>query len=243
LAGQPLSPGPETASTAKATEPGAKQHYRGSFETYHDGIVLVDAERQKVLDCNAAMGQFCGVERHQIVGQPLGQLDLPREVIDWLMELVAPDPVDLEARSLRRLRLPQRNGLWLEGTGSAHAFIADDKPILQFSFRPNGPAEAVGQASSDEGVEERVKATLDGAVASLTALIQARDPYTQDHQERVALLCRALATSMGLNKDRIEGLAMAALLHDIGKLSIGQELLTKPTALKPEEYQLIKTHV
>ena len=70
-----------------------------------------------------------------------------------------------------------------------------------------------------------------------------RDPYTQGHQERVAALCRAIASSMGLDDDRIEGLVVAALLHDIGKLTIGQELLTKPTPLKPEEFALIKTHV
>lgn len=241
LAKQPLGPGPEpgTESAAKAAEPAAEQRYRRSFETCHDGIIFVDAVRQQVLDCNAAMGQICGVEHEQIVGQPLRQLGLPGDVISWLTELVEPVLLTLDARSLRRLRLRDSSGLWLEGTGSAHAFVADDRPILQVSFRLDSPAEAVGQASGGG----RLKAAIDGAVASLTALIHARDPYTQGHQERVALLCRALATSLGFDQDRIEGLATAALLHDIGKLAIGQELLTKPTALKPEEYALIKTHV
>ena len=249
LAGQLQGPSPDLRrkSTAKATEPAAEQHDRRGFETCHDGIVLVDAERQQVLDCNAAMGKFCGVEHHQIVGQPLRRLGLPREVMRWLMGLVAPVPLAPGSGSLRRLRLRHRDGHWLEGTASAHAFVADNKPVLQFSFRADSPAEAVGQASVEEQVEERVeervKAILDGAVASLTALIRALDPYTQGHQERVALLCRALASSMGISKDRIEGLATAALLHDIGKMSIGQGLLCKPTALKPEEYELIKTHV
>jgi putative nucleotidyltransferase with HDIG domain len=245
LAGQPQGPSQDLSakSAAKATEQAAEQHDRRGFETCQEGIVLVDGLRQRVLDCNAAMGQLCGVEHHQIVGQPLRRLGLPREVMRWLMGLVAPVPLAPGSGSLRRLRLRHHDGHWLEGTGSAHAFVADDKPVLQFSFRADCPAEVVGQASVEERVEERVKAILDGAVASLTALIRARDPYTQGHQERVALLCRALASSMGISKDRIEGLATAALLHDIGKMSIGQGLLCKPTALKPEEYELIKTHV
>lgn len=232
------------ASAAGAAQPAATQRmaeelHQRSFETCHDAILLVDVLGQRLIARNAAMEQLCGPEHQQITGQPLHHLNLAGEAINWLGELMATEPLALGSRSLRRLRLRHRQGRELEGMGSAHAFVADGKPVLQFSFRPDSPGEAGAQTSG----EQRIAATLKGVVASLTALIRARDPYTEAHQERVAALCRALATSMGLEEDRIEGLTVAALLHDIGKLSIGQELLTKPTALKPEEYQLIKTHV
>lgn len=232
-------PSATEAALPAATKPTAEEPYQRHFETCHDAILLVDALQQRVIACNAAMGQLCGAEHLQIAGRPLGQLDLDGEAINWLVELLGTDPLCLGSRSLRRLRLGRRHGLALEGMGSCHGFVADGKPILDFSFRPDGFGEAGAQTSA----EARIQATLNGVVESLTALIRARDPYTQGHQERVAALCRALATGMGLEADRIEGLAVAALLHDIGKVSIGQELLTKPTALKPEEYQLIKTHV
>ncbi|MEB3361116.1 MAG: HD domain-containing phosphohydrolase [Synechococcaceae cyanobacterium] len=240
---QPLGSVCDPPAAAGAQESGqttATDRYRRSFETCPDAILLVDPLRRQVLDGNPAMRQLCGDGHGPIAGQPLQQLGLVGEAISWMGELLATDPLTLVGSpSRRRLRWRHRNGLWLAGTGSAHVFVADDRPILQLSFSPDQGTEA-----EDAGSEASlVQATLDGAVASLTALIRARDPYTQAHQERVAALCRAIATRMGLDTDRIAGLDVAALLHDSGKVSIGLELLTKPTALKPEEYQLIKTHV
>lgn len=240
---QSLSSVCNPGAAAGAQESGqttATDRYRRCFENCPDAILLVDPLRRQVLDCNPAMRPFCSDGDGQIAGQPLRQLGLAAEASRWLEELMATDPLTLVGSpALRRLRWRHRNGLWLAGTGSAHVFVADDRPILQLSFRPDRTS-----AAEDPACEARlVKATLDGAVASLTALIRARDPYTQEHQERVAALCRAIATRMDLDADRIAGLDVAALLHDSGKMSIGLELLTKPTALKPEEYQLIKTHV
>jgi HD-GYP domain-containing protein (c-di-GMP phosphodiesterase class II) len=69
-----------------------------------------------------------------------------------------------------------------------------------------------------------------------------RDPYTSGHQTRSADLARAIATEMGLPQDTIEGLRMAGSIHDIGKLSIPAEILSKPTKLTDIEFSLIKEH-
>ena len=71
---------------------------------------------------------------------------------------------------------------------------------------------------------------------------EARDPYTAGHQNRVADLARAIATEMGLSHDTIEGIRMAGSIHDIGKLSIPAEILSKPTQLTKIEFSLIKEH-
>ncbi len=69
-----------------------------------------------------------------------------------------------------------------------------------------------------------------------------RDPYNDAHERRVAKICVAIAKIMGFDEDMIEGLNIAAKLHDIGKISLPSEILTKPGKLTDAEYKLIQTH-
>ena len=76
----------------------------------------------------------------------------------------------------------------------------------------------------------------------LVSAVEIRDPYTSGHQIRSAGLARAIATEMGFTKERIDGIRMAGSIHDIGKLSIPAEILSKPTKLTNIEFSLIKEH-
>lgn len=84
--------------------------------------------------------------------------------------------------------------------------------------------------------------TLKGTVDALSSAVESRDPYTAGHQKEVAKLACAVADEMGLPEELIEGLRVASLLHDIGKIKIPAEILSKPTLLTDIEYELIKTH-
>jgi len=102
---------------------------------------------------------------------------------------------------------------------------------------------------SKKKAEESLKKTLESLRKAVGATIQvmvsaveARDPYTAGHQLRVADLARTIATEMGLSKDRIEGIRIAGSIHDIGKLSIPSEILSKPAKLSDIEFSLIKEH-
>jgi putative nucleotidyltransferase with HDIG domain len=76
----------------------------------------------------------------------------------------------------------------------------------------------------------------------MVSAVEARDPYTSGHQLRSADLARAIATEMGFSQDTIEAIRMAGSIHDIGKLSIPAEILSKPTKLTNIEFSLIKEH-
>jgi putative nucleotidyltransferase with HDIG domain len=76
----------------------------------------------------------------------------------------------------------------------------------------------------------------------MAATVETRDPYTAGHQRRVADLACAIASEMGLSQEQTEGIRMAAIVHDIGKISIPAEILCKPTKLTELEFQLIKVH-
>jgi PAS domain S-box-containing protein len=89
---------------------------------------------------------------------------------------------------------------------------------------------------------ESLRKSIGTTIQVMVSAVEARDPYTSGHQVRSANLARTIATEMGLSPDKIEGIRMAGSIHDIGKLSIPAEILSKPTKLSELEFSLIKEH-
>jgi PAS domain S-box-containing protein len=89
---------------------------------------------------------------------------------------------------------------------------------------------------------ESLRKAFSTIIQVMVSTVEARDPYTAGHQARSADLSRAIATEMGLSQDKIDGLRMAGSVHDIGKLSIPAEILSKPKKLSEIEFSLIKEH-
>jgi len=89
---------------------------------------------------------------------------------------------------------------------------------------------------------EKLQRALEGTIHTLVSVIEMRDPYTAGHQRRVTQLACAIAQEMGLPQEQIEGLRMAGLTHDIGKISTPAQILSKPGQLSNIEYGLIKDH-
>jgi len=88
----------------------------------------------------------------------------------------------------------------------------------------------------------RLQKTIDGAIDTIARISEIRDPYTSGHQIRVTQLALWIARELRLPKDKIESIRVASLIHDIGKIGIPSEILTKPGKLNDLEYSLIKNH-
>ena len=88
----------------------------------------------------------------------------------------------------------------------------------------------------------KLRQTLESTVHAMAVAVESRDPYTAGHQRRVTELAYAIAATMGLEPNRINGLCMASMIHDLGKISIPTEILTKPTKLTKIEFEIVKTH-
>ena len=84
---------------------------------------------------------------------------------------------------------------------------------------------------------------LVGLTRSLTSALDAKDPYTYGHSERVARVAVELGRELGLNADELSDVYLSGLLHDVGKIGIGDAVLMKPGPLTPEEYEHVKQHV
>jgi putative two-component system response regulator len=96
-----------------------------------------------------------------------------------------------------------------------------------------------------EAVQEAMKKlrkSIDGIIKAMSSMVEMRDPYTAGHQQRVAELAKSISIEMGLPKERVEGIRMAGLIHDLGKIAVPAEILTKPGKLSSIEFNLIKVH-
>ncbi len=88
----------------------------------------------------------------------------------------------------------------------------------------------------------KLERALEDTIQAIATTIEARDPYTAGHQRRVAQLAAAIAREMGLPEHRVVGVLRGAEIHDIGKIYIPSEILSRPGRLSPTEFSLIKIH-
>jgi len=90
--------------------------------------------------------------------------------------------------------------------------------------------------------EEKLKKTLNASIQTMSKIIEVKDPYTAGHQQRVSQLTTAIAKELNLSQDKVEGIRIASLIHDIGKIGVPTEILSKTTTLSDIEFSLIKEH-
>ncbi len=90
--------------------------------------------------------------------------------------------------------------------------------------------------------ERKLRQNLLDTVSAVAAMLEMRDPYTAGHQRKVADISVAIGRELGLPEPQLEGLKLAAILHDVGKIKVPAEILNRPGKLAREEYELIKLH-
>lgn len=89
---------------------------------------------------------------------------------------------------------------------------------------------------------KQLRKNLAGTIQAMARTVESRDAYTAGHQRRTTNIARAIAYEMGLPKQTIDGIRMAGVIHDLGKISIPAEILSKPGAINESEFSLIKQH-
>ena len=98
---------------------------------------------------------------------------------------------------------------------------------------------------AEEGVRfqaEQLRRTVEGAVLAMSRMVESRDPYTAGHERRVGELATAIGTEMGMAGADLDGLRLAGTVHDIGKIAVPAEILSKPGRLSEFEFSIIKAH-
>jgi len=146
----------------------------------------------------------------------------------WLARTLT-KPIDQLSRSLTKMTM----------AGRAHESVAlsgSSRELDQLTFTFNALMASLSSAEAD------AEATYLGAVRALAAALDARDPYTAGHSERVSRFAVAIGEEMKLDAVAMETLRLGALLHDIGKIGVPDEVLRKPGVLSAAEFEAIKMH-
>ena len=146
----------------------------------------------------------------------------------WLARTLT-QPIDQLSRSLTSMSVAERTRTPVVPSGSS-------REIDQLTITFNTLMASVTAA------EAEAEATYLGAVRALAAALDARDPYTAGHSERVSTFAVAIGRELTLDDETLETLRLGALLHDVGKIGVPDEVLRKQGALTPAEFEAIKVH-
>jgi putative two-component system response regulator len=119
-------------------------------------------------------------------------------------------------------------------TGESHEWL--EEMVLQRT----ADLDQAGMALEDN--LKKAEKALQAVIQAMTRVVESRDSYTAGHQRKVAKLARSMAGAMGLDRDRMDGIYVAGVVHDIGKISVPAEILSKAAGLTDLEMRLIRTH-
>jgi PAS domain S-box-containing protein/putative nucleotidyltransferase with HDIG domain len=143
-------------------------------------------------------------------------------------------------KEYRIVRVGDRAERWVHGLGSVTRDEAGT-PLSLFGIIQDVTERRQAEADLEESAARLERMVYDVA-ETMGRIVEARDPYTQGHQQRVASLGKKIALKMGLPQGAADEVEMAGLLHDVGKLRVPTEILTKPGHLSPIEFALVKDH-
>jgi PAS domain S-box-containing protein len=190
---------------------------------------------------------FANPRACEILGYAPGELD-GRQALTIVAEEDRADIAGMIARVLSgKTPSVERNFSGLHKDGGtvdigARAVLAhfDNKPVIL------GIAQDIGERKKAEAEIRRYTQRLEQAmlatVEAVSAMVELRDPYTAGHERRVGELAAAIGAELGLPEATITGLRMIGFVHDIGKISVPAELLSKPGRLTEIEFEMIKNH-
>jgi putative nucleotidyltransferase with HDIG domain len=133
--------------------------------------------------------------------------------------------------------------LLIGGKISREPYSNEDKHLLQAVS--GDIAAKIDNANRFDNIKKahsELQRTMDGVISAISAVVESRDPYTAGHQRRVAELARAIAVEMGLTEWQRKGMHIIGLLHDVGKIAVPAEILSKPGKISQYEFNIIKNH-
>ncbi len=217
----------------------SEERYRGVVENAHDAIYI--ATQDGFQYANPAFEKLTGWKKEELC---------KKEFNFW--DIVHPDDKEL---------IKEKKEAWKKGkqVSSSYEFriISEDgeEKVVEantIDVGRDGEVKEIGilrditerkQAEEERKKSfERLRRALEETVSALASAVEMRDPYTAGHQKRVTNLACAIAEEMGVSKEQLDGLHMAGVIHDIGKMIVPGEILSKPGRLTEIDFSMIETH-
>lgn len=221
---------------AEKTIDESSKRYRLLFERNLAGVFRASLSGI-LLECNNAFAQILGYTApDEIIGTPV--LKFYKEEADRKALITALCNQGYLRNYELSLRKKDGSTIWI--LENVSLIEEDGQKIIEGAL-----IDITERKTIEEHLKETVnklQKTAEGIIEAMTKAIEIRDPHTAGHERRVGKLAKAIAEEMGLEKDKIEALYLTGLIHDIGKIYVPAEILTKPGTLTDIEYKLIKVH-
>ena len=210
------------------------------FMTSPDCIAITRMKDGLLIEVNKGFEDVIGLTREQVIGTKSTGPPMNFWPDQSDRDLMVADLNAGRAILHREFLFRRGDGSIRNGIYSARSLIIEDEECLVFIMQDI--SEHKQKDAELQQTLNSLKKAYDAIVHVMVATIETRDPYTAGHQIRASRIAEAIAREMGLSEDQLAGLRMAGVIHDIGKLSIPSEILSKPTKLTKIEFSLIKQH-
>jgi len=208
--------------------------FRGVFRTASDGILLLEKREGKITHINPAAEKMLGYTKKECIGNKLHDVGFVFDMDDFQTTIQKLNENGII--NYTDVPVTTKSGQHMD----TDIYLVDKTTLVQCNIR-----DIADRKLAEEELErtmEKLKKSLIGTIQAMSLMVETRDPYTAGHQRRVSNLARTIAQEMGLSNDTVDTIRIAGTIHDIGKISIPADILSKPGKLKDTELNLIKDH-
>jgi len=215
----------------------SEEKYRVLFEDSRDAIYLNNQEGE-LIDCNMSTLELFGYSREEMLGINTKAVFVNPDEYRRLQDEI----VQKESVREFKAKLRKKDGTEMDCLITSTVRQAKDKSKLGYQGIIRDISELVSSRKQIDKTLNDLRKALGGTIEAMALTVETRDPYTAGHQRRVSNLARGIATEMGVSEDQIQGVRMAGVIHDIGKISVPGEILSKPGKISQNEFGIIKEH-
>jgi PAS domain S-box-containing protein/putative nucleotidyltransferase with HDIG domain len=224
----------------------SRGRFHAIFNSALDGIFICDVDRGKFIDVNETGCAMSGYDRRELVGCDIGKLSTgvppftQEAAFPWFKKAqVAPQLFEWHCKAKDGHLFWVEISLCCVSTGSGSVGLAFLKDT---TARRETAKELRLSEDQNKAFATKLETVFMQTVAAVTTLIEKRDPYTAGHERRVAEIAVAIGAELGFNAHRQQGLRVAGYLHDVGKINVPAEILSKPGKLSAAEVAIIREH-
>jgi len=226
---------------------GSEERYRLIAERAADAIWTVDMNMRPTY-ISPSIARLLGYTVQEAIAKPIQEIFTPvsfklvTELLKEELGIENREQKDLAWSRTLELELIRKDGS-LVPVEVKYTFLRDAqaRPVEVLAIARDISERKKEQEEARQNTERLIRA-MEHAIQAMTIVVEMRDPHTAGHQQRTTQLACAIAKEMGLSKERIGGLRLAGLIHDIGKVRVPAEILMNPDGLSEPEFMMIKAH-
>lgn len=226
---------------------GSEVRYRLIAERAADAMWTVDMDMRPTYVSPSITG-LLGYSVQEAMAKPMQEIFTPdsfklvTELLEEELGIENRDQKGLARSRTLELELIRNDGSFVP-VEVKYTFLRDvqARPVEVLAIARDISGRKQEQEAAKRNTERLITA-MEHAIQAMTIVVEMRDPHTAGHQQRATQLACAIAKEIGLSKERIGGLRLAGLIHDIGKVRVPAEILMNPDGLSEPEFMMIKAH-